>query len=129
MKTSDTQNERIFSHENGLTFHYRDSAVDSRKTDKGFVLYLAPESARQQNQILVEYRGEKPALPEATKVIDDAKIYYHQETLDGGSGGEEVILTLWKPINTNQWVFVEHVRQAETAEDFAPTWALIANAK
>ncbi|HEY6529129.1 MAG TPA: Tsi3 family protein [Cellvibrionaceae bacterium] len=128
MNSSETQEDTLFTHENGLSFSYGNSSIRSTKTAQGFILDLAPQGARQQNQIIVEYRAEKPASVEELKELGGEKIFYHRESVEGGSGGEEVVLTLWKLINTDKWVYVEHTRQADTATDVAPTWVLIEKA-
>ena len=121
--------EKEFAHRNGLTFHFIGSYADLQETDNGYIIQISPRDSRQANQIAVEYRHEKPANLEKAKKMQGQKIYYREQVDEGGSGGSEATLQLWKTTDQGKGVYVEHYRQAEQGADFNDTWVLMLGAQ
>lgn len=129
MNTSNNSQEKEFIHVTGLQFKLLGPYAKIQETDQGYIIYISPEDSRQADQILVQYRNEKPAHLEVVKEIDGQKIFYRESYDDGGSGGAETTLELWKQTGQGQGVYIEHYRQTEGRTDFAGTWAVIVGAR
>jgi hypothetical protein len=117
-----------FQHGNGLSFEMAGAIADIQETTDGYIFRFAPEDSRQANQLEVRYQAEKPANLEE-KNIENQKIYFRESIQTGASGGEEKTLVLWKPVDNNKGIYVEHYRQSNNEFTFASTWTLMLNAQ
>lgn len=122
-----TQVEK-FHHANGLSFELAGPVADIQETKDGYIFHFSPERSRQANQLVVKYQAEKPANLEE-KNIEGAKIYFRESVQTGSSGGEERTLVLWKAVDNNTGIYIEHYRQSDNEFSFDDTWALILNAR
>ena len=129
MDVSKNAQDKEITHANGLHFRTAGSFSNLQQTDQGYIIHISPEGARQADQILVQYRDEKPDDLELVKEVKGQQIFYREETADEGSGGLEKTLELWKKTDQGRGVYVEHYRQLEEESDFADTWALIVSAE
>ena len=117
-----------FHHVNGLSFKIAGPFADIRETADGYLIHFASENTRQINELEVRYQAEKPINVEE-KNIEGQVIYFREIISTEGSGGNEKILLLWKPIDKNKGIYVEHFRQSEYEFEFGTTWALMLSAR
>lgn len=129
MNTSNNSQGKELVHATGLRFKLAGPYAQIQETVQGYIIYIAPEDSRQVDQILVQYRDEKPAHLEAAKEVKGQKIFYRESSSGGSSGGAETTLELWKKTDLGRGVYIEHYRQVEERPDFTGTWALMVGAR
>lgn len=117
------------THKNGLQVSIAVQYSSIEETPNGFVIYIQPADARQQNYILVEKGVSKPEGLSLSKVIDDKEYFYLQETYEGGSGGAEKILKIWKSDNGSEGYFIEHYNQSDFDEGSNTAWDIAVSAE
>ncbi len=129
MSASKNTQEKEFAHVNGLYLKFSGSFASIQQTDQGYIIHISPENIRQADQIVVQYRDEKPNDLNKVKKVKGQQIFYREEVGEEGSGGTEMTLELWKKNDQGRGVYVEHYRQSEVEPDFANTWALMVSAQ
>ena len=115
------------NHDNGLVAEAEFEYTSFDKTDNGFIIRKNPEDSRQAGSITLELVNAYDTANTETRTIDDATYHFHLNTFQGGSGGAEYTLRIWKPLNGNG-IALEHYVQSEYEPDFAESWKLIESA-
>lgn len=115
------------THDNGLVAEAEFEYTSLDKIDNGFVIHRNPEDSRQADSITLKLIDTYDTANTETRIMDDAIYRFHLDTYQGGSGGAEYTLRIWKPLNGGG-VALEHYVQSEYEPDFAESWRLIESA-
>ena len=120
------------SHNNGLVVQIPKDARSLKETDKGYKLSLSRPDGRHYNSISIKLLGVNPytgmALKE--KYIDEVIYLYSEEKYEGGSGGAEYKLSIWKklPSNGGLGVAITQHQQSERDVDYDIAWRIAESA-
>lgn len=117
------------THQNGLQVSIAVQYSSIVETPNGFTIYIQPADARQQNYILVEKRVSRPEDLNLSKIINDKEYFYSEEVYEGGSGGAEKILKIWKSEDGNEGFFVEHYSQSDSDDGSNVAWDIVVSAE
>lgn len=115
------------SHENGLIVKVELDWISVDKVDNGFIFQRVPEESRQVDSITLEFLEVYDVSSSEVRILDDVSYYYELDTFQGGSGGAEYTLRIWKPLNRGG-VALEHYVQSEYEPSFEESWKLIESA-
>lgn len=124
MNGSASSPTQVLSHSNGLRAPVSFEHSEVVHNENGFLIYVAPKNARQQEQIKVERRDQSPAGLNEERESAGIRLKFKQESYNEGSGGEEEILTIWKPAGANKGILVEHYVQGNSRVSIEAVWAL-----
>lgn len=119
---------QMIRHDNGLAAQAEFEYVSIQHAKKGFVIYKKPEGSRQIDSITLELRNTYDVLNTDTKIKDDVTYHFHLDVFEGGSGGTEYTLRVWKPLDGSA-IALEHYVQSENEPDFTESWNLIESAR
>lgn len=115
---------KALDHPNGLRVLIGFEYSEVTQNESGFLIYVSPKNSRLQSQIKIEYRDAPPNDLTEEKRVDGKQYVFAQETYNEGSGGEEKILTIWKPVNASKGILTEHYEQGDPAISVRDVWAL-----
>ena len=118
---------QMIRHDNGLVAEVEFEYVSIEHTTTGFLFQKNAEGSRQIDSITLELRSTYDASNTDTKIKDDVTYHYNLDVYEGGSGGAEYTLRVWKPLDGSA-IALEHYVQSENEPDFTESWDLIESA-
>lgn len=124
MHGSNSPSAQLLRHPNSLRVSVDFGYAEVVQNKSGFLVYIAPKNARQQNQIKIEYHDHPPVGLIEEKEIAGIKLKFKNESVNEGTGGEERMLTIWKPVGASKGVLIEHYVQGESPISADNVWAL-----
>ena len=119
---------QMIRHDNGLVAEAVFEYVSIEHTTSGFLFHKNAEGSRQIDSITLELRNTYDVLNTDTKIKDDVTYHFHLDVFEGGSGGTEYTLRVWKPLDGSA-IALEHYVQSENEPDFTESWNLIESAR
>ncbi len=123
---NDSAEFRTLKHDNGLTLSISTDPSQVQPTQDGFVIVLSQPSNRSVNQISIRLQADTVAPSGVeTKTRGGQKYLFKRESADGGSGGREQILCIWKPLARGGVLLVHHVQAESENLDFEMDWQII----
>jgi hypothetical protein len=124
MKKNTTEPVMI-SHPNGLHLSLTFPHASIKETPHGYIVQVNKEGERQQNTILIEVRPIKPDNLNLQKTVNNLVYFYSEDIYEGASGGAEKTIRIWKDIDKNNGVFIEHYYQDESRNFSELAWLLL----
>lgn len=124
MNGSTSSPAQVLEHANGLRVPVDFDYSEVVQSAAGFVLYISPKSSRQQNQVKIEYQNAPPAGLNEVRTVEGITFEFKRDSYNAGSGGEEHILTIWRPLSAGSGVLIEHYVQGDSTVEPDSIWAL-----
>ena len=127
MKTDSPKRNISLSHPNGLRATINLSYQSIREHDSGYIIGLSLPDSRQVSDIKIVHKNTYEVIDLKSRVIDEQQYLYREETVDGGPGGPEYTLTIWKPLS-GDGVLLTYYDQTDSKLELADVWGIIESA-
>ena len=125
-------NMKSVSHKNGLLLDIPEDISDIQETNEGFKLQLSDPDRRLFNSISVQLLDTNPyaTINLKERYMGSAVYLYSEEKYEGGSGGAEYKLSIWKKLPSNDalGVAITQDQQSERDVDYDLAWRIAESA-
>lgn len=127
--TNKTDASNVYRSESGLSVSMKKPIADVEINKNGFMFFIAPRESRQNNYISVTISNVAPDKIDGAKTKENIDYLYLIEEFEGGSGGKETIIKIWKPCIKSDYILIERYVQSDKKQSDGLAWEVAENSK